>query len=248
MPLGMLGFCIRSESLAQPNEVNVERLTRKEVREALEAGWFKAAIIASGSIEQHLEHLALGNDIMSSTYVAERAAEQLYPNVLVAAPVRIGIAEHHMFAPGTLTAKPGSWLAIMFDAVESLVRHGIKNVLILNGHVKNAGVTRAALPQWVQFLEREHGKVDIRFHSYWELIPADFVAEVQSEPGYPGHATEFETSVTMHIYPENVRPDDIPASEKERPGPAAGSAAKGEKLVNRAVEGVAALLEEMLGR
>ena len=37
-------------------EVLLGRLTRREFREALERGWFQMAIVATGSIEQHLEH------------------------------------------------------------------------------------------------------------------------------------------------------------------------------------------------
>jgi creatinine amidohydrolase len=227
-------------------EVNLERMTRREVREGLGAGHFQVAVIATGSIEQHLEHLALVNDIASSTYVAERAAERLHPDVIVAVPMSIGIAEHHMFAAGTLTAKPGSWAAVLFDAVESLVRHGITKILILNGHVKNAAVTRAMMPQWKLHLERDRVPVDLRFFSYWELIPKEFVAEVQDNPGFPGHATEFETSITMHVYPQNVRPDAIPDSEAEREGPATATPEKGKLLVEKAIDGVAELLEEML--
>ena len=89
-------------------EVRLEKLTRREFRQALEVGSFKAAIIATGSIEQHLEHLAFPQDIASSTYVAEKAAALLYPDVVVAVPISIGIAEHHMHFPGTMSVKPGS--------------------------------------------------------------------------------------------------------------------------------------------
>ena len=123
-------------------KVRIEAYTRREFREALRAGSFRAAIIATGSIEQHLEHLALEQDIASSTHVAERAAEALYPSVAVVVPLSIGIAEHHMYFPGTMSAKPGSWLAVLFDAVESLVRHGITRVLILNGHGGNVKPVR----------------------------------------------------------------------------------------------------------
>jgi len=221
-------------------------MTRREVREALALGQFKAAIVATGSIEQHLEHLALENDIASSTFMAERVAERLYPQVLVTAPVSIGIAEHHMHSAGTLTAKPGTWLAVMFDAVESLVRHGVKNVLMLNGHVKNSAITKAALPQWQQFLEREHGGVDIRFHSYWEVLNEQFVNSVQKTPGFPAHAKEFETSITMHIRPENVRVDAFPYSEDA--GVSASTAETGRKLTDKIVDGVELMVKEMLAK
>ncbi len=143
--------------------VRLENHTRREFREALGAGHFKAAIIATGSIEQHLEHLALVQDIASSAHIGERVAEGMYPNVVLAVPMAVGIAEHHMHSAGTLTAKPGSWLAVLFDVIESLVRHGIKKVLVLNGHGGNRRPVYGVISQWKMFLEREHGEVDLRF-------------------------------------------------------------------------------------
>jgi creatinine amidohydrolase/Fe(II)-dependent formamide hydrolase-like protein len=43
-------------------EVLLERLTRREFRERLQRGELQAAIIATGSIEQHLEHLPFCHD------------------------------------------------------------------------------------------------------------------------------------------------------------------------------------------
>ena len=107
-------------------QVLLAKLTRREFREALERGEFQTAIIPVGSNEQHLEHLAMEHDTASSTHVAVEAAKRLYPQVIVNVPMAVGISEHHMVHKGTVTAKPGSWLAVLFDAVESLVRHGVK--------------------------------------------------------------------------------------------------------------------------
>ena len=63
---------------------------------------FDVAVVATGSIEQHLEHLAFEQDIASSTRIAEMAAERLYPQVVLAVPINVGIAEHHMHSVGTL--------------------------------------------------------------------------------------------------------------------------------------------------
>lgn len=252
-------------------KVRIEAYTRREFREALQAGSFRAAIIATGSIEQHLEHLAFEQDIASSTYVAERAAEALYPNVAVVVPLSIGIAEHHMHFPGTMSAKPGSWLAVLFDAVESLVRHGIRRVLILNGHGGNVRPVEGVIDQWrmhltsvygapvsddaaAEFhthsdytnalLRRDEPGVDLRFNSYWDLIPDEFANDILDVGLHPGHAGEFETSFTMHAFPGNVRADAVQHNHDEET--AAGTAEKGRVLIDKAVEGTTALLEEML--
>ncbi len=256
--------------MGSTKEVRLERLTRREFREALEAGGFRAAVIATGSIEQHLEHLAFPQDIASSTYVAERAAELLYPDVAVVVPISIGIAEHHMHFPGTMTAKPGSWLAVVFDAVESLVRHGIRNVLILNGHGGNVAPVEGVIQQWRlhltsvygnplsadtpeaihthtdytdALLDRDDPGLDLRFNSYWDLVAHELAEEVLESGEYPGHAGEFETSFALHALPDNVRWDHAAASD---PNSARATAEKGRALANGAIEGTAKLLREML--
>lgn len=230
-------------------EFRLEKLTRREFREAREAGHFGAAILATGSIEQHLDHLAMEQDIASSTYVAESVAARLYPNVAVAVPMAIGISEHHMKHPGTLTAKPGSWLAVLFDAVESLVRVGVNNVLILNGHGGNVAPVESSIRQWSLFFKNSADatggpRVDLRFHSYWDVVPKDIAQDVLHTGHYPGHAGEFETSVTMELYPENVRPGLL--HEQEEPGLAEATAEKGRVLIDTAIDGVTGVVQEML--
>ena len=225
-------------------DFRLQKLTRREFREAREAGMFDAAIVATGSIEQHLEHLAFEQDIASSARIAEMAAERLFPSVTLAVPINVGIAEHHMHSVGTLTVKPSTWLAVVFDTVETLMRHGIHKVLILNGHGGNRRPVYGVMSQWQMYFKREHGDVDLRFHNYWDVLSHEIVNGIQSKPGFPSHAKEFETSMAMHLFPENVRADAIPHSQDE--GASAATAEKGRLLTEKTVEGVVQLLQEML--
>jgi len=225
------------------NEIRLERMTRKEFREALDADCLHTAVIPVGSIEQHLEHLPLGHDTASSTYLAERVAERLYPAVVVAVPISTGISEHHMAHRGTLSIKPGAFLATVFDAAESLVRHGVKRVLILNGHGGNVAPLESAMRQWKLYFESTHPEARVRLHSYWQSIPPDFAEEVMQGGRFPGHAGEFETSFALHAFPETVRLDRL--RDTDDPEPAAATAEKGRLLVGKAVDGLADLLRDM---
>jgi creatinine amidohydrolase/Fe(II)-dependent formamide hydrolase-like protein len=77
-----------------PRRVLLWESTRKEFREAIEGGTLKAIIVPTGSTEQHNEHLAMINDTASVTLIAQQAALLLYPAVLVATPVPVGISPH----------------------------------------------------------------------------------------------------------------------------------------------------------
>ena len=223
-------------------EVRVSRLTRREFRDAVERGEFQACVIPTGAIEQHLEHLAMEHDIRSATCIAEEVARRLAPQVVVAVPVNVGISEHHMQHKGTLTAKPGSWLSLLFDSIESMVRHGCQNILILNGHGGNESPVYGMLRQWQLYFQAQHPQVNLQFHSYWNLSRT--AAERICETGVPGHAQEYETSIALHLFPENVRHDAMQDQEDRLPLKA--TAEKGAQLFEAAVLETTAYLQAMI--
>ena len=223
-------------------EVHLGKMTRREFREARESGKFQACIIPTGAVEQHLEHLAMEHDIRSATLIAAEMARRLYPQVVVATPMNFGISEHHMIHKGTLTAKPGTWLSALFDAIESMVRHGCQHVLVLNGHGGNEAPVYGILRQWQLFFEQQHPEVNVQFHSYWNLSRNE--AEKIVETGVPGHAQEYETSIALHLFPENVRLDAMQDQEDQLPLKA--TAEKGAQLFELAVQKPLEYLQGMI--
>ena len=226
----------------QDQHVFIGDLTRREFREALAAGNFQTAIIPTGSIEQHLEHLAMEHDIRMATHVAEQVARQLYPQVIVTLPIRAGISEHHMMHQGTVTVKPGSWLSVLFDAVESLVRHGVNNILILNGHGGNEAPVYGIIRQWQLYFQAQAPAANVQFHSYWNLSRPE--AEKICKGGVPGHAQEYETAMALAVCPQNVRVEAMQDQEDREPLDA--SAEQGQLLVDAAVNATRHYVEEMI--
>ena len=226
------------------SKVMLECLTRREVRERLQHGELQAAIVATGSIEQHLEHLPFCHDTLSAVWIAKQAALHLFPKVIVTAPLSIGISEHWMWAPGTLTAKPGSWLAVVFDVVESLMRHGLRRVLILNGHAGNVAPVQGVLRQWQLYFAHQFPESNLQFSSYWDFIPSDFAQTVLATKRMPGHAQAFAPSFALTAFPDLVRQDAI--ARQDDPEPAQATAEKGRQLAERAIAGVIAFLQGML--
>lgn len=220
--------------------VRIEQMTRREMREAIDAGQIRLAILPVGSIEQHLEHLAMGHDIASATYVAEEVALALYPHAVVAVPMAIGISEHHMIHKGSFTAKPGSWLAVLWDAVESLLRAGIPNVLVLNGHGGNVAPVHGSINQLLRYFDVE--KCNVQFKSYWDLIPEDVWRPRLSTGRMPGHAQEFETSFALAVFPQNVRTEFLDNEEEA----AKGTAEKGRVLAQSAIDHVTDFARAMI--
>src|SRR5881296_2472162 len=111
------------------SEVLQRKQTRREFRERMRSGELKACIVPVAAIEQHLEHLAMEYDWRSVCHVAVAVAERLRPRVLVAEGLMAGISEHHMRHPGTLSLRLGTFLAALFDVIESVVWVGFNNVM-----------------------------------------------------------------------------------------------------------------------
>ena len=172
---------------------------RRYIREALDAGTLKGAIIPTGSTEQHNEHLAMYHDTQSAVYVSKLAAEKLFPQVIVTTPLAIGVSEHWMEHKGTLTLRPEVFGEVLYDVADSMRRHGIHNILIVNGHAGNTAPVQERLDGF-----RERLGINLAYHSYWEAYSEELV-KAQMESGVcPGHAAEFETAFALAAFPENV--------------------------------------------
>ncbi len=221
--------------MADPR-VFVGDLTRKEFRHRVQTGTLKAAIVPVAATEQHEEHLEMFHDTLHVTFVAEQVARRLHPRAVVTTPVGIGVSEHWMAHPGTLTIRPEVFCEYVFDVCNSMVRAGIPNVLILNGHGGNVKPLMRRIDEY-----RDKLRVNLRFQSYWDVFDAGMVQSILETRRCPGHAGEFETSTMLVLAPERVRRESI-----EDAGAAAASAEKGEPFIQSAIAGVAEILEKMI--
>lgn len=221
-------------------EVMLPKLTRREFRERIRSGQLRACIVPVGATEQHLEHLALEHDWRSCLHIATEVARRLAPAVLVAPAMSIGISEHHMRHPGTLSALPGSWLSMLADVIRSVHAAGLVNVLVLNGHAGNTAPCQGA---WSQFLQRF--EINLQFRSYWDFLPTDLAAAHLKTGRVPGHAQEFETAFALAAFPENVRVDAMHEQPDQEPLAATADAGREviEAIVDRASHFVQAMID-----
>ena len=226
-----------------PPPVLLGKITRREFRERIDSGELKACIIPTAAVEQHLEHMAMEHDWRSVNIIAESVAERLSPHVIVAQGVMVGVSEHHMIHPGTLTLRPGTFLAVVNDLIRSIVKAGFSHVLVLNGHGGNVVPCQST---WDQYL-REF-QINLHFLSYWDVLGDEDAALLKTgsrrPEDLPGHAQEFETSVALARFPENVRLDAL--AHQADPKPSAACAELGEEMISRIVERVAEYVGDMV--
>lgn len=226
-------------------EVRLQKLTRREFRERKNSGELRACLVPVAAIEQHLEHLAMEHDWRSVNEVALRVATRLSPAVIIAEGLKVGVSEHHLSHPGSLTVRPGTFLTVLNDLVRSVVLAGFDTILVLNGH---GGNMRPVEGTWDQFL-REFQGINLHFLSYWEVLTeadAKELLEGGSElpTDLPGHAQEFETAIGLAAFPENVRTGVW--KDQPDPKPSLATSAKGEAFLDRIVDRVSVYLREMM--
>src|SRR4029450_3629781 len=104
-------------------------------------------IVPIGSTEQHGPHLPTQVDCLLVGEVARRAATRAYATVptLITPTIWSGLAQHHMSLGATLSVDFPTFFALVRGICRSLVRHGFRHVLLLNGHGGNIAALTVAV-------------------------------------------------------------------------------------------------------
>ncbi|MEW6355012.1 MAG: creatininase family protein [Planctomycetota bacterium] len=215
------------------HSVILHELTQKEYTAWLESGDLVGALIPVGSVENHYEHLALIHDTASAAHIAREAALRVYPHVVVTPPMAVGLSAGWKDMRGTLTLREDVLAEVVFDYCNSIVtHHGLKNVLIVNGHLGNHKPIADRMDEF-----REKLRANIAIVTYWDLVDKDKTESIMETKRYPAHAQEYETSIAMAGFPQHVRRDAI-VNEQAIPS----AAEKGKVFIADAVEGIVAIL------
>ena len=209
LPIDSTPLAAVGRGLIDSRKVLLWENTRKEIRDWMKAGTLKAAILPTGSVEQHNEHMAMVADVAISTLISQQIALQLYPNVVVAPPSPCGYAPYHMARKGMITLRKETLQAYVLDVLESLKAHGIQTILVLNGHGGNHAPLLEPLDAW-----REKLGITLEVDSYWNGIPKEFQQPVMTAQKPTSHAGEFETSIYMAAFPGRLRHFTIQAYDQ----------------------------------
>ncbi|MCE8033207.1 MAG: creatininase family protein [Halomonas sp.] len=102
-------------------------------------------IVPIGSTEQHGPNGLVGTDAICPETIAWELGERY--GVLVAPTQNLGMAQHHLAFPGTVSLRPSTLIAVLRDTVTSLSRHGFTHIFFLNGHGGNIGTMSAAFAE-----------------------------------------------------------------------------------------------------
>ncbi len=175
----------------------IPEMTWPEVQAALPL--VKMAIIPVGSNEQHGPHGTFQFDTACAREFSLRLGARLYPKALVAPAIPIGISGHHMRFPGTIPFRAETLVQILMETVSSLVQHGIKKFLFVNGHGGNSPALTIAANRIKQ---------ELGYEAMWGTLPYSAVGDLASQhtkSPVTGHSCENEVSILLALMPEAVR-------------------------------------------
>jgi creatinine amidohydrolase len=245
-----------------------EWVLSEQTHEAIAARKWEVVVLPFGATEPHNTHMPYGTDVFQVEQVGRRACERAYKKgagVLLLPTVPFGVNTNHLKVPGglALSVTPTTLLKLLGDLVEALSRQGIRKMVLLNGHGGNElkPLTRELFHRTDMFL----------CVCDWFRVGADQYPALFEKPGE--HADEMETSMGMAFFPQwmkpavagsgQVRKSRFTAIQKgwvsiTRPwhlltadtgvgDPGAGTAAKGEKLMEVVVERLGDFLVELAG-
>jgi creatinine amidohydrolase len=185
-------------------QTRLASLTWPEAREAVESN--QLVVLPVGSTEAHGPHLPLDVDSHQVGYIAELVAERT--GALVAPTLPYGYATTWMEFPGTMTFQADTYQQVLFELVSSILEHGFRRVMILNGHRPNNTSVDVAARRAIDGLPRD-SEATVTAVSYWEPGAVRVHALRRSRLGGMGHACEFETSVQLATRPELVKMDRL---------------------------------------
>jgi len=214
-------------------------------------------VIPIGSNEQHGPTGLLGTDWLCPEIIAHEA--QKGSDLLVGPTFNIGMAQHHLGFPGTISLRPSTFIAAIGDWVRSLAAHGFTRIYFLNGHGGNVATIEAAFSELyaeASFAGRPRG-FSLKLKNWWELKGVMALASRQFPTGHGSHATPSEIAVTQWAYPDAITtaaysPQIAPAGPireamdfrarypdgRMGSDPAQASPEKGGELVRQAAEGL----------
>jgi creatinine amidohydrolase len=220
----------------------------------------QAVIIPIGSNEQHGPTGLLGTDWLCPEIIAHAAhAAHAEGDLLVGPTFNVGMAQHHLGFPGSISLRPSTMIAALRDWTISLAGHGFTRIYFLNGHGGNVPTIEAAFSEiYSEASYRRQGRgFALKLRNWWDLPGVAKLCDHLFPEGHGSHATPSEIAVTQYAYPDAIKTANYApriadfraryADGRMGSDPGQASPEKGEKIVRLAVQALVADLRSFEG-
>jgi creatinine amidohydrolase/Fe(II)-dependent formamide hydrolase-like protein len=168
----------------------------------------RTVVVPIGSNEQHGPTGLLGTDWMCPEIIAHHAHEA--GDLLVAPTFNVGMAQHHLGFPGSISLRPSTMIAALRDWTVSLAGHGFDRIYFLNGHGGNVATIEAAFSEIYSEASwrGERRGFALKLKNWWDLPGVAKLCERLYPTGHGSHATPSEIAVTQFAYPQSRKSAD----------------------------------------
>lgn len=163
------------------------------------------AVIPVGAMEQHGKHMPFKTDTEIARAVSIRIGKNT--KALVIPTIQFGLSTHHMKFPGTITLTNFTFINLITDICDSLIKHGFKNMLIINAHGGNTPLLTEATRSFYQKNRRK-----TKIYLVQVLSLAQQLIDFNINTFKKGHSDRREASVMLYLSPETV---DLDLVEKK---------------------------------
>jgi creatinine amidohydrolase len=170
-------------------------------------GRSRGIIVPIGSTEQHGPTGLVGTDAICAEAVAEGVGAAA--DALVAPTIAVGMAQHHLGFPGSMTLRPSTLIAVIRDMVESLARHGFERFYFVNGHGGNIATVTAAFSEIhaSRSLSPKGGApaVKLKLKNWWQTRQVAALSKELYGVAEGSHATPSEVALTQFLRPDSIK-------------------------------------------
>ena len=165
----------------------------------------RTVVVPIGSNEQHGPTGLLGTDWMCPEIIAHHA--HATGDLLVAPTFNVGMAQHHLGFPGSISLRPSTMIAALRDWSVSLAGHGFDRIYFLNGHGGNVATIEAAFSEIYSEASwrGERRGFALKLKNWWDLPGVAKLCERLYPTGHGSHATPSEIAVTQFAYPDSIK-------------------------------------------
>jgi creatinine amidohydrolase len=164
------------------------------------SGEYDKAVLAVGSTEYHGQHLPYGTDTLVSEHIAVEVSKRV-EGMLMLPPIPYGMSAHYSEFPIAISLRTETLMHVLHEVFDSLLKHGIKRLLIVNGHDGNIPAIEAATNEY----RTQYPEFKIMVLSAWWVTAGELVPEGTFEVWNGlGHAGEGETSMMLRVDPSLV--------------------------------------------
>ncbi|WP_439814985.1 creatininase [Zavarzinia sp. CC-PAN008] len=202
-------------------EIRMDRLSWPDYQRRVQQDG-AAVFLPLGATEQHGPHMAMGTDQVLPTAIAAEVAQRL--GGLLAPTLAYGYksqpksggGNHYV---GTTSVSGTTLIGLVRDILCELARHGVKRIVVLNGHMENTMFAVEGIDLALRDL-RADGIADVKILKveYYEFLSGEVLDKVfdgDFRTWALEHAATFETSLMLHFAPDLVDlsrlPNDAPA-------------------------------------